>query len=138
MQPTSIRIFSWTYLAAIGVALAATAINWSATTAFLRGTAGIGDAAPAALAATIAVSLLIPLLLWYFVARRPSVVAKWLVVALTAIGVVTVALAVSRGTMQPGLAGTLGIVGVVLRVIATVQLFRADAAAWFAQPVVPA
>jgi drug/metabolite transporter (DMT)-like permease len=122
------------YLLAIGLGLAVAVLNWATATAALRNATGGGNAAPVALAATILVSLLIPLLLWYFVTRRRSNVARWLVAVLTAFGVAVIALAAARGTLQPGLAGAIGILGMVLRVLASVQLFRADAAAWFEEP----
>lgn len=84
---------------------------------------------PLALLLSIAISLG----LWFMVARRGSVVAKWIVTVLTALSVVrflfnmpaAMAGAVSGGAM------VLALAALSLSVVATICLFRADATQWF-------
>lgn len=79
---------------------------------------------------SIAVSVGIPLLLWFLVAHRRSVVAKWILVGFTALAILNL----PASLRQIGAGGGLGVltnVAVdVLRVVALSFLFRADAKAW--------
>ena len=77
---------------------------------------------------TLAVSFAIYLLLWYLVAHRASTVAKWILVVLVALGLVSVPLSL----MGPlSLTVLLNLAVYALEVAAMVFLFRADAKAWF-------
>jgi drug/metabolite transporter (DMT)-like permease len=75
----------------------------------------------------MAISLLIPLLLWYFIARRASNIAKWILVVMTLLGLLFV-------NLDPGqlgsLAGIASLAVTILQLVAIVLLFRADARTW--------
>ena len=75
----------------------------------------------------MAISLLIPLLLWYFIARRASNIAKWILVVMTLLGLLFVNL--DAGQLG-SLAGIASLTVTILQLVAIVLLFRADARAW--------
>ena len=131
MRPPSIQLFEKTLLAALAVNLVATATNWGSITAVL------GDPRLAGLnlgegfvIATVAVSFVIYLVLWFFIARQASVVAKWIFVALTALGLLNFVQVLATTELVVGLVPLLGAVALVLQVYAAWLLFRADATAW--------
>ena len=76
----------------------------------------------------VTVSYAIYLLLWHLIARRASNVAKWILVVLMVLGLLSA---------LPGLTGTwnstfvLSLVVYALEILAIVYLFRPDAVAWF-------
>ncbi|MFM5908047.1 MAG: hypothetical protein ACKOPO_10770 [Novosphingobium sp.] len=79
---------------------------------------------------SVALSVLIPLALWFLVAHRRSVVAKWILVGFTALAILNL----PASLRQIGAGGGLGVLTNVavdlLRVVALSFLFRADAKAW--------
>src|SRR5687768_5991079 len=94
MRPESIRQFEYFYLGSIAVAVANLLFQLSQIGTVYMGLGALGgvgeagsDAAATGLVvAVVVVSVLlaaaIPLVLWYFAARRASNVAKWLIVVL--------------------------------------------------------
>lgn len=135
MRPPSIVRFDRLYLAAIAIGLVGSILEWPVTTARIASqpeTAALGGAASAVAAAMLAVGTLLSLLLWYLAARRAVTVAKWVIVAFTAISVVGLLLSIANGYVLTDAAGIARMVAVVLQVVATVNLFRPDAVAWFA------
>lgn len=133
-RPPSIVRFERLYLASFAVALAGWAFSWQSTADRLAidpKTAAYGWLLPAALL----LSCTITLLLWYFVARRASLAAKWVVTILTGLAVVRFAInlmVVVRGTV-PLVATLLSTAIVALSVAATLYLFKDDARLWFGE-----
>ena len=85
---------------------------------------------------TTLVVTIISVLLWWGVARRGSVAAKWLVVVSEAIGLwflISVLTHVGQGVQAAGAGFALGIAATLLAVAAAAMLFRPDAKAWFGQ-----
>ncbi len=131
MRPKSITLFERFYLASLVIMV----INffWSFDTMVAQiqrdpamGPLGWGAGAVIAI---FAVSLAISLLLWFFAARRRSVIAKWILVIFAMIGVWSLSstfAAISSAQLIAPLLVT------VLQIAATILLFRADAKPWFA------
>ncbi len=133
-RPPSIERFERLYLASFAVSLLGWAFSWQSTADRLAidpKTAAFGWLLPAALALSGAITVL----LWYLIARRASLAAKWVVTILTGLTVVRFVInltVVFRGSV-PMVATLLSAAIVVLSVAATVQLFKADARAWFGE-----
>ena len=89
--------------------------------------AGVGTGT---LAVGVVIGILVPLLLWYFIARRASNVAKWIFVVLTAVGLLGFLSALANPMVPKGLVTLLGAAGTGLQVYGAWLLFRPDAAAW--------
>ena len=132
-RPPSIVSFERCYLGALLVGAVNAALNWQrmmAMPAVQQARTTFGEWY---LPATTALGYAIPLILWYFAARRASVVAKWIVVVLFALGVLGLLVGWAIGTMAPGLGGVLSLVSLVLNAIAVWLLFKPDAQAWFGE-----
>ena len=131
MRPQSIELFEKVYLGAIGVGLVNTALSWGALTASLQ---NAGKAAvamgPGLMVVSIALSLVISLLLWFFIVRRASNIAKWIYLVITAIGVFGVLSSLANPLAPRGVTMIGGFVATGLQVFAAWLLFRPDAVAW--------
>ncbi|QYJ07371.1 hypothetical protein [Qipengyuania flava] len=79
----------------------------------------------------VAFSLGIPLLLTYLIARRASVVAKWVLVALVAIGFLMISFDTEN---MLSLANIGSAVAALLQLVAVTLLFRRDAVEWLGKP----
>jgi hypothetical protein len=132
MRPRSIVIFDWLFLASLVLSVVNTVVSYSAivelfaTDPTLRASGVPGGAA---YVGSHGFSIVVSLILWFFISRRASNVAKWILTALTAIGV----LSMVRSWQQPELLGGVllgAVVLAVLQCVAVYFLFRKDAAAW--------
>jgi hypothetical protein len=132
-RPPSIVNFERCYLGALLIGAVNAALNWErmmAMPAVQQARVTIGEWY---LPATTALGYLIPLVLWYFAARRASVVAKWVIVVLFGLGVLGLLAGLALGTMASDLGGVLSVVAFVLNAIAVFLLFKPDARAWFGE-----
>lgn len=136
VRPRSIELFERCYLGGWAVAVVNTLLNWSKWQDDPRIAQAAEQIGSWYLPTTTIIGLMIPLILWYFIARRASAVAKWIMVVLTALGLVGIAISLAMGTFPTGLSGIFGLVGVALNVAAATMLFRADAKPWFGETVV--
>ena len=127
MRPASIVNFERLYLAAIAIGLVNTILSWDRSVAMLASQPGM-DFGPGFLVGTVVAGLIIQLLLWYFIARRGSSVAKWVLVLLFVLGLIFVATSPPIG----GIATILGVVTLLLDLAAIWMLFRPDARSWCA------
>lgn len=135
MRPSSIVRFDRLYLASIAVGLIGNILEWPLTMARLAenpDTAALGSTATVAAGGMIVVGVAIALLLWFFIARRGSVVAKWILVVFTVFAIGSLAVGFSTGAVILDVGGIVRIVAVALQTTAVVFLFRPDAAAWLA------
>lgn len=134
-RPESIVWFERCYLGAVALGLVNFALSWNdvmAKTAANPGLERLGPSfLPTMMIGIMAITLCINLLLWYFVARKGAVVAKWIVVIFFGINVLDVVLSIPRGSLPVGLSGILTIIALVLHAIAVWQLFKPDAEEWF-------
>lgn len=136
MRPPSIRLFDKVYLTGLVLDLVPPLLNFAAVAAQAEmqarqsglKVAGIGQ--PLA-AGSLALLVLTFGLLWYFIARRASTVAKWIFVAVTAYDLLNF----SQALVQPGFARSylvaLNVASVLLHIYAASLLFKTDARAWF-------
>lgn len=138
MRPKSIVQFEQLYLISWGVALLASLLAWENRWAEMERTAIVLDLALPLILTVFLIGLAIPLVLLYFAARRRSVIAKWIIVVLAALGVLSAVLALFQQTLTAGLSGFVEIVAIFVRVLAVVPLFNPDAKAWFAGTPLPA
>ena len=131
MRPQSIELFEKVYLASIAVGLVNTALSWSQLTASVQqANAGNVVLGSGAMIVSIALGFVISLLLWFFIARRASNIAKWIYVVITAIGVFGLLSSLANPLAPKGLAMIGGLAATALQVFATWLLFKPDAAAW--------
>ena len=142
-RPPSIIAFERLYLASLAVYLVSGFLSWTTareTALSATGARGNTEAMQAAIGpvmlVTLAVTVLVSVLLWYLVARRRSIVGKWLVVVSEAIGAVLAVLAIVQlvASGAPNAAGiALGAISTALAVVAAVMLFRPDTKPWFGE-----
>lgn len=130
-RPVSIVRFEQLYLAGFAVGVIGAIIGWSQIAQIERSPM-LGAAVPALIVIGFAISLL----LWYFIARRGSVVAKWIATvfaAFSVIGVVVGIVGLLGGTAFSMTTG-LSLVASLLKIAAVTFLFRPDTRAWFGEP----
>jgi hypothetical protein len=134
MRPASIVHFERLYWASILLGLVVTYLSWNATVAAVQLQPGVrlGEGFVAAVAV---VGLAIQVLLWYFIARQPSIVVKWIFVVLFALGVLGTIFNVISGVALGEITTVLSILTYVLRGLATWMLFRPDTKIWFGEDV---
>lgn len=132
-RPQSILTFERCYLGALAVGLVNTAIGWSTimrVPAVAQAQAMFGSWY---LPTTTAIGFIIPLILWYFAARRRSVVAKWIITVFFGFGVIGILINLAMGSFASSLGGVLSITALVLNAIAVFMLFKPDAKTWFGE-----
>ena len=130
MRPISIVNFERCYLGAIVVGL----LNSLFTIPVMMRTPQVAQATArfggGFIYISMVLNIVVTLLLWYFAARKASVVAKWIIVVFFAFGVLGILVNLTRG-FPTGLSGVLSIVAIALQAVAVYLLFRPDANAWF-------
>lgn len=134
-KPPSIARFEQFYWASVIIGLVNAALNWKASQALLAANPLLANAGWF-LPATQVVGLAIAVLLWFFIVRRPSVVAKWVQVvfaAFGAFGIVSALFMVGVGRVPISLQVVLGLVANILYIAAAVMLLKPDAKAWFGE-----
>lgn len=137
-RPPSIVQFERLYLASFVASLIGWAYSWQQTADRLAidpKTANYTWLLPAALLLSCAITLA----LWYLVARRASLAAKWVVTILTGLAAVRFAinlLVVVKGKV-PVVALLLSAAILALGIAAIVHLFRPDARLWFGEGLEP-
>jgi uncharacterized membrane protein len=132
-RPPSIVTFERCYLATIIIGVVNSILNWQRMQAMpqvQRAAEGIGSWYIMALSA---LTVIVPLALLYFAARRSSVVAKWIITIFFALALILILFALLLGRIAPGIGGVLSIAGFVLQAIAVYMLFRPDALVWFGE-----
>lgn len=132
MRPHSITMFEKLFLASLVLG----AINFFVSMPAMREQLAADPNAAAMVGDNFLIgvfifSMLISLLLWYFISRRASNIAKWILVVFFVVGLV----------MLPGSLGALPALPLIVSLLSTVLqgaaiyfLFRPDAKAWFARP----
>ena len=136
-RPISIIWFERCYLGGVAVGLLNTAVSWNSTMAKLAenpmsAQMGSGFGANMLIGGSV-LGLLISALLWYFTARKGSVVTKWIITVFFVLGVLGLLLTAVQGTIPQGISGVLAVVALVLDGIAVVQLFKPDTKVWFGE-----
>lgn len=134
MRPQSIVKFERMYLFAWVISVIVTLLTWNALWSAMQRDVAARGAGAGVIAAAI-VGAILPLVVLYFVTRRPSIVAKWIMLALIAAGVVGLVVALLRQQMVPNIATVLTVAAVLIRVAAARHLFTPEARAWFGEKV---
>ena len=130
MKPQSIQMFDRLYLGALALGVLNSAFFFEDMMAMLEADPAVAEAGFGAgfFIATMAMGIAISLLLWFFTSPKRSVIAKWILVVLTAIGIVQVPFSL-QDLPTPQIVTTLIITAMQLG--AVIFLFRSDAKAWF-------
>ena len=134
-KPPSIARFEQFYWASVLLGLVNTALNWGASQAALAANPMLANATWF-LPAVQVIGLAIAVLLWFFIVRRPSVVAKWVQVvfaAFGAFGVLSALFLVASGRAPIAAQVIVGLIANILYIAAAVMLFRPDAKIWFGE-----
>lgn len=132
-KPGSIILFDRLYLGSLALGAVNSVFNYGDVKAALAATpetAAIGFGG-GFIIATIVISFVINLILWYFVSARASKIAKWILAAFFAIGLLSILSNLGEPMAPQGLAFGLMLVLTLMQGVATFMLFRADAIAWF-------
>ena len=135
VKPPSIARFEQLYWASVVVGLLNTALNWTTSHAALAANPMLANATWV-LPAMQVVGLAIAVLLWFFIVRRPSVVAKWVQVVFAgfgAFGLLSAVFLLALGRVPIGSQLILGVLANLLYIAAAVMLFKPDAKAWFGE-----
>ncbi len=140
MRPRSIILFERLFLASLAVGVVNFILGYGDAVAALQRDPnmqqlGLGGGLVTAI---FAVGTGIYLLLWFLIARKAVNIAKWVLVALIALSVVSLLNSLAA-SFTLNVATVLGLVTYALEVAAVVYLFREDAAAWLkgSKPVDP-
>ncbi|WP_375390450.1 hypothetical protein [uncultured Sphingomonas sp.] len=135
-RPRVIRVFELLFLGSLALTLAGAVLVWPAMVeqaATKSGASGLSATAlNAIVAAGVAIAALVTLVLWFFIARRGSAVAKWLLVLFTVYNVYATATSMQGGATWGSLSGGLSLAALALQVAAVAMLFTPGAIAWFA------
>lgn len=134
-KPPSIARFEQFYWASVVIGLINAAMHWDVAQAALATNPLLANATWFLPAAQI-VGLAISALIWFFIARRPSVVAKWIQVVIAAFavfGLLSTIYLVGTGRATIGTQVVLGLLSNILYIAAAVMLFKPDAKAWFGE-----
>ena len=136
-RPQSIIWFERFYLGALGVGLLNTALSWSSLQARMGAVPNSQSLPswfmPVVVIGSLVFGLAISLLLWHFVARRGSPVAKIFVVIFFVLGLVGIPglfTSVRIGLISPVMA-LVSLMTFVLNGAAVWMLFRPDTKPWF-------
>jgi hypothetical protein len=134
-HPPSIKRFDIFYLASLGVYAAGFFLGFDEQVAQVReqyAAAGVAINPGGILTGSFVFGMLIGLALWWFVSNRGSNVARWIIAAFLALGLLNLVYGIASGVFG-GLTLSLGftIAATVLSAVAVYYLFQPDANAWF-------
>lgn len=137
-KPPSIVRFERYWFASTLFWLVGTRLAWDRTQHALRINSRTIPVADWAQWAIIGLVLATTLLLWYFVARHPSMVAKWLVVALAVVGagrLLLTLLTLATSANPHPLSGGSFIISAALTIASAAMLFQDDARLWLGEEI---
>ncbi len=131
MQPPSIANFSRIFLAAVGIASLLAALNYPALKiALLRQDPGAASLGDGVLIMALGLGIAVQLVLWFLIAHRASNVAKWVLVAMTAVSLALQFPKIGAIIASLDPVAILGLMVAVAQIVAIAFLFRADAREW--------
>lgn len=132
VRPKSIRYFELCYLGCVLVGGINTAMTWASAMASDDGQQARAVVGPWFLPIAFVFAYTLALLLWYFTARVPSRVAKWIVILWFGLSVLTVGFNLIKGpTFETST--ILSVVTLLLNAAAVWFLLRPDSNSWFAK-----
>jgi hypothetical protein len=132
-KPYSIKLFDRLFMGAIALGLISFVLRWKESADLLANSpqvsaAGLGSGF---LIISFATGIGFNLLIWFFISRRASKVAKWIQTIFYGLGLVFFLANLSNPLAPHGLALALNLIIYALYGGATLMLFRPDAIAWF-------
>ena len=132
MRPRSIVLFDILYFISLAAALVGSVLSFSRTEELMNATPAMAAAGVATvlLYMTLAFTIGISLLLWFFISRRASSSAKWILVAFTGIAVLGMISAFQSPMISSAQLAVNGL-ATAFQIAAVVMLFRRDATDWF-------
>lgn len=134
MRPNSIVQFERLFLVQFAINIIIQALTWTSSVAALARRARIAESeACVYLAVFVGVALLIQLALWFFAARRRSVIAKWILSIWFVLGAMQIALQTFQLGFSFSTPSLLGWAGFLIYAWAVSYLFKSDADEWFAK-----
>ena len=128
MQPDSIQTFKWFFLVGAIVPLFAIMIDYSV----LRQQALAAGHSPLGPIIGLLFSVAVDLILWSLIVRKASNVGKWIMVAMTALSVLTLPITLGEVTAVSVTYTTLTFLSLAAWIVACALLFRRDARQWLA------
>ena len=137
-RPRSILMFERLFLASILLGFVIVPSGWETARAELRAAPELPGAVELAsmgmpfMIGIFVVTTIINVLLWYFIARRASVVAKWILIAFNVLAIVALVTQAALGLVPGDLVVAIDLLVLALNVAAIWYLFRPDARLWFA------
>ena len=131
MRPKSIVLFERLVLASILLGLVGAYLAWEHTQALLS--AQNSPLGSSSVLVIQGITILLYLLLIYFIARRGSPVAKWIYVVLAGLGLVLGAVGIGQAFELGTLSGVISIVQLIITAATLWLLFRPDSKAWFSE-----
>jgi hypothetical protein len=133
VRPKSIRNFELLYISAWLVGVLGTAILLPRSSQGLLALP-FGRRLGLTLYVTVTVvGFLLPLIAWFFAARRASWFAKWFLVVLLAIQGLGLLRGLAIMAIGPDLIGGLAVLNIILKAAAVRMLFQPDARTWFGE-----
>ena len=132
-RPQSIIWFERFYLGSLALGIVDTVANWSKSQAEVVASPGAALLPTWFMPLAVSISIFIGFLLWYFVARRASVVAKWINVIFFGLALIALPQTFSRvstGADSP-LQALASLIVYALNGAAVWMLFRPDTKPWF-------
>ncbi|NML04439.1 hypothetical protein [Sphingomonas sp. G-3-2-10] len=134
MRPNSIVQFERLFLVQFAINIVVQALTWTSSVAALARRAKVAEPeAMLYLAVFVAVVLLLQLALWYFAARRRSVIAKWILSIWFVLGTAQLALQTFQLGFSFSVPSLLSWAGFLIYAWAVSYLFKPDADEWFAK-----
>ena len=135
IKPPSIARFEQFYWASVLLGLVNAALNWRTSQAALASNPVFANAGWFLPVLQI-VGLAIAVLLWYFIVRRPSVIAKWVQVVFAGIGglgLLSGVFLLATGRAPVSASAFVGLIANLLYIAAAVMLFKPDAKEWLGE-----
>ncbi len=124
MRPQSIKMFDMLFLASLAIGLVNAFVSYETTMAELAATGfGMGF-----FLSIMAFSYGVVLLLWFFISRQASNIARWILVVLTGIGIVFMPFGLFE---MPPLEMALAVIVTALQIGSIYFLFQPDAKLFF-------
>ncbi|NYD90500.1 hypothetical protein [Sphingomonas melonis] len=134
-KPPSIARFEQFYWASVIVGLINTGLNWRTSQTTLAANPTLANMTWL-LPAMQVLGLAIAVLIWFFIVRRPSVVAKWVQVVFAGFGALALLSAIAFLAMGKSALNAqliLGFFANLLYIAAAVMLFKPDAKSWLGE-----
>jgi uncharacterized membrane protein len=127
MRPKSIVLFERLVLLSILLGIINTILVWDQ----LNAQVAVTGATASTVMAIQAVTIVLYLLLIWFISRKGSPIAKWIYVVLAGIGLVASLTGIGQAFAMGTVSGVISIASTVLTLVTIWLLFRPDAKAWF-------